>query len=408
MPKKEVRDEPKSPAELRAAFIDLTHKIEAVEHIGRINRLYGRRRKIVDQLIAAGGNSERELLPLLDDSSPAIRYDAAFDVKPFDRARFEAVLKALVEGGGEIGRKARSSLEHVKRQDEEPPPRLLSDDPEIQLVPHLYAWQASNPPPPGISRAQLEDLVRARFPEHLLPTIMSLARPAIGLWPSAATAPAPSGTRIGGRTFAPPGWDWPLYEEEPMFFLAQIHCPDLKGLPGAELLPETGLLSFFGDHDAINGCDGADPSQSAIYHWTGLDRLVPTDPPLELEARAEQGVVLRPFVDLPHPWSMAAETLHLASEEQSKYASLYLDALEHGIPAQVRGGYCVHNKLLGWPRLVQNDLSWDRRECGDPSLRLLLQLDGDIGPGGSVYFLMNSADLAARRFDHNEFAVQVT
>ena len=32
-----------------------------------------------------------------------------------------------------------------------------------------------------------------------------------------------------------------------MFFLAQIHCPDLKGLPGAELLPETGLLSFFGD-----------------------------------------------------------------------------------------------------------------------------------------------------------------
>jgi hypothetical protein len=37
-----------------------------------------------------------------------------------------------------------------------------------------------------------------------------------------------------------------------------------------------------------------------------------------------------------------------------------------------------------------------------------LQLDGDFGPGGAVYFLMNSIDVAARRFDHNEFAVQVT
>jgi hypothetical protein len=69
--------------------------------------------------------------------------------------------------------------------------------------------------------------------------------------------------------------------------------------------------------------------------------------------------------------------------------------------------YCVHNKLLGWPRLVQDDLSfW--MASGDRPLRLLLQLDGDFGPGGSVYFLMNDVDLAARRFGHNEFAVQVT
>ena len=143
-----------------------------------------------------------------------------------------------------------------------------------------------------------------------------------------------------------------------MFFLAQIHCPDLKGLPGAELLPEKGLLSFFGDHDAINGCDAADLSQSAIYHWTELDRLAPTDPPLELEARKEQGIVLRPFLDLPDPKSKAAESMPLTAEERPRYASLYRDALEYNIPAQVRGGYCVHNKLLGWPRLVQDDLSF--------------------------------------------------
>jgi hypothetical protein len=166
------------------------------------------------------------------------------------------------------------------------------------------------------------------------------------------------------------------------------------------------LLSFFGDHDAINGCGWVDATQSAIYHWTELDRLAPAYPPLELEARAEQGVVLRPFLDLPHPVSRTVETMPLTAEERPNYASLYREALEHGIPAQARP-YCVQDKLLGWPRLVQDDLSLGM-ETGDRPLRLLLQLDGDFGPGGSVYFLMNSVDLAARRFGHNEFAVQVT
>jgi hypothetical protein len=287
MTRKENHDDPRSPAELRASFVELTRDIEAVEHIGRHNRLVGRRRKIAEKLIAPGGNSEREFLPLLEDSSLAVRYTVAFHVKPFDRARFEAVLRALAESGGEIGRKARSSLEWAKRQDEHPPSLLDPEDPDRRRVGQLLAWQASNPPPPGLNRAQLEGLIRARLPEHL-PAIMALARPAIGLWPSATTVPSPAGTRLGGGALAPPGWHWPLYEEEPMFFLAQIHCPDLKGLPGAELLPETGSLSFFGDHDAIGGCSWVDPSQSAIYHWTELDSLAPAEPPLELEARAEQ------------------------------------------------------------------------------------------------------------------------
>jgi hypothetical protein len=96
----------------------------------------------------------------------------------------------------------------------------------------------------------------------------------------------------------------------------------------------------------------------------------------------------------------------LTAEKRPRYASLYLDAHGHGIPAEVRP-YCVHNKLLGWPRLVQDDLSLGM-ETGDRPIRLLLQLDGDFGPGGSVYFLMNGVGLAACRFGHNQFAVQVT
>jgi hypothetical protein len=96
--------------------------------------------------------------------------------------------------------------------------------------------------------------------------------------------------------------------------------------------------------------------------------------------------------------------MQLTAEQRPRYVSIYLDALEHNIPAQA-SEYCVHSKLLGWPRLVQGDLALGM-ESGNRPLRLLLQFDGDFGPGGSVYFMMNSVD--PRRFGHNEFAVQVT
>ena len=39
-----------------------------------------------------------------------------------------------------------------------------------------------------------------------------------------------------------------------MLFVGQIDCAALRGLPGAELLPPHGVLAFFGDHDAVQGC----------------------------------------------------------------------------------------------------------------------------------------------------------
>jgi hypothetical protein len=39
---------------------------------------------------------------------------------------------------------------------------------------------------------------------------------------------------------------------------------------------------------------------------------------------------------------------------------------------------------------------------------LFCRSTGDFDPGGSVYFMMNSVDLAARRLVHDEFVVRVT
>jgi len=99
MTRKEDRDDPKSPADSRAAFVRLTHEIEAVEHIGRQNPVVGRRKTITEQLIAAGGNSERELLPLLDDPSLAVRYTVTPLSTAYQRKHVAIVTKTSFRDG---------------------------------------------------------------------------------------------------------------------------------------------------------------------------------------------------------------------------------------------------------------------------------------------------------------------
>src|SRR5262249_10822796 len=68
-------------------------------------------------------------------------------------------------------------------------------------------------------------------------------------------------------------------EAEPLLFIGQVNCAALSGLPGAELLLTAGLLAFFGDHDAVTGCFPF--AEGGVYHWSDIDRLAPTQAPIE-------------------------------------------------------------------------------------------------------------------------------
>jgi hypothetical protein len=194
-----------------------------------------------------------------------------------------------------------------------------------------------------------------------------------------------------------------------MYFLGQIRCRELAGLPGAEYLPGDGMLAFFGDHDVISGSfPSGDPGQGAVCHWpeTGL---VPTDPPLPLDtsASATTPLVFRPFIDLPHRFSKIIEELELSPEEElEQYDRLRDDSRRHGIPADVANHVDNDSKLLGWPDLVQNDFGLPLVGAG--AFRLLAQLPARMGPGGSVYFFIRDADLAEHRFDRAVLEEQST
>src|SRR6185503_3920732 len=79
--------------------------------------------------------------------------------------------------------------------------------------------------------------------------------------------------------------------------------------PGAELLPPHGVLAFFGDHDAVQGCDSL--GMSAVYHWPDVDRLVAAQPPIEpILIFPACAVAPRPILDLRIPSATLSASSH--------------------------------------------------------------------------------------------------
>ena len=128
-----------------------------------------------------------------------------------------------------------------------------------------------------MSRAELEPLLFDAFPRETARALMALARPAIRVWPQplariryglAVWRFAHGREELGvadNRGVAERGGIARLnqspQEREPMphepnWFLGQINCVDLKDFAAASMLPEHGILSFFGDSDLVTGCIG--------------------------------------------------------------------------------------------------------------------------------------------------------
>ncbi len=146
------------------------------------------------------------------------------------------------------------------------------------LCPIRRYSRSTTSPPAAMNLDDIGHELAHRMNTEIAERVLSLARPAIGLWPQRPCDGLPiTVSRLGGMPHAPPGWSWPLYETEPMFFLGQINCAELSGIPAAEKLPPSGMLAFFADHDAVNGCTlyGHTRAHPPCFYWPELDQLVP-------------------------------------------------------------------------------------------------------------------------------------
>lgn len=265
------------------------------------------------------------------------------------------------------------------------------------------------PLPPAWPRKSIEQAIANNYPDEIGGPLAAQIRPGVLLWPRSGPAD-PTVSRLGGKPLAPPDWEWPVYNEEPMLFVAQINCADLKD-EAAELLPRDGMLSFFADPDMVNGADfGGSDECCAVFHWPASTELVPHDPPEEdIEILLPAGVEFLETYTLPH-------TLPDVPAGRGANWDFRVDYLHtHGIVAQPRGrqpDMSYSTQLLGWHSPVQGQLY----SCEGPEWRLLLQVgvydNGEKaqwwGSGGAIYFMISEEDLLARRFDRVFFEAQFT
>jgi uncharacterized protein YwqG len=398
--------------ELVRTFVETILFRKTIEHVGRRNRLIDRICDIEKELAARNPRLDC-MRGLLQHSDREVRYHTAVAFKDIDRATFKKILTDLAKGKDDVGFEIRIFFDDVLKGKE--PRDVSSNGPNSAAA--EAAWQPRHPPPAAMSLPQIRrQLARTMSPEFA-GHVQSLARPAIGLWPQRPRGElSVTASRLGGMPHAPPGWSWPLCRTEPLFFLGQINCAELRGLPAAEKLPSSGLLAFFADHDAFNGCTSDYKNAFAVYHWTDLDQLALAMPPVELQQTFPLcALAFRPMIEVPDPTTRFIQELDWSDEDEWAYSDLREAIRDHGIPEWSRG-LTPLSKLFGWPDWVQYE-SQEMAELDKlHGLHLLLQLDAftdgatwaEWGGGGSLYFLIRDADLAAGRFDRCVFEMQGT
>ena len=227
--------------ELVKAFVETILFRKTIQHIGRKNRLIALICGIRAELVARdpGLNCLRGLL---QHSDRELRYHAALSFKDIDRVTCREVLSDLAKGKDEVGFEIRLFLTDFIEGKE----AVSCDPPETgpNSVSTPATWQLRHPPPAAMNLTQIRRQLAHAINPEFAGRVQSLARPAIGLWPQRRSGElAITASRLGGMPHAPPQWSWPVCQTEPLFFLGQINCAELLGLPAAEKLPPSGLLA---------------------------------------------------------------------------------------------------------------------------------------------------------------------
>ncbi len=270
-----------------------------------------------------------------------------------------------------------------------------------------------NPIPAVCSAPEAKALVASAFSGSTANIIADLLRPTIRVWPKSIDYNL-NASRFGGLPSVPVNWQWPGAIDDRFVFLGQIDCSEVQKAVGASALPDSGLLSFFGDTDDIIG---SFPSAGGlIYHFreTRFLRLADESPD-QVETLIQCGLSFCAHTELPHPRSRAALTLDLSREERGAYEKLSNSLLTFGLSPNMHRHSL--SKLLGWPDLVQDDRHTPFfPRSHDPRAKLLLQMgeyhDGTQlqywGPGGLIYFRLFEDDLISQNFSAAEMEVQCT
>jgi len=257
--------------------------------------------------------------------------------------------------------------------------------------------------------------------------LAALVRPSIRLRPKPVDESeiAVGSSKLGGLPDLPPSFEWPRYAGLPQSFIAQIRLDEVHPHDADQVLPDSGLLSFFYDSDQrVWGFDPADDDAWLVHCTPEAAELERRELPDELpEPGRFRASRLDPEPELTYaPWEFSeVGALGLTRDELFAYGDL-LDAED-----------LIH-RLLGHPQPIQGDMQLECQlvshglYCGDSSgyqdpraaelapgaveWRLLLQIDSEEDAGlmwgdvGRIYYWMHRQDLVNRSWEKARLCLQ--
>jgi uncharacterized protein YwqG len=272
---------------------------------------------------------------------------------------------------------------------------------------------------------------------HLKETILATLRPSIRITLSTVDSEdsIPVGaSKFGGLPDLPSDFVWPQYGERPLSFVAQIRLEEATPYDDENLLPKTGLLTFF--YDDQQWLEG-EPFEKGRWHVTYYDGDVTQLRRIDFPANLENHFrYIRCHANFSSELTIPAADTYWGRKMDVAYEkadmnlrSKYFDLLDK----LYEPGYT--HRLLGHPDPIQGDVFVEAEsaaisdnfvlglhdklyaspDSGIQDWLLLLQVDSEDdktgmmwGDVGRLYYCIKQEALAARNFDQVVCTMQCT
>ena len=242
-------------------------------------------------------------------------------------------------------------------------------------------------------------------------------------------------SKIGGRPAVPDDFIWPEYNGKgycddepatrPLSFMAQINLAELVEYDTENLLPKTGVLSFFYEMITMQwGFDPADKGSARVYYFPDTTKLSFREFPSEMEEEShvpEMKMHFEKHISLP-----CLDTFDADDVDWDTYEAC---CRELGYEYDGMGDV---TKLLGYPDVIQNPMEEEceavtrgyRRGCPEDFKKISEEEKKDIrekakdwmllfqmgtisadetevmfGDCGHIYFWIKKSDLENKTFE---------
>ncbi|MDO5988097.1 YwqG family protein [Flavivirga amylovorans] len=230
-------------------------------------------------------------------------------------------------------------------------------------------------------------------------------------------------SKIGGTPDFPSAMTWPIFEEKPMIFFAQLNLSEIANFQSNEILPNQGILYFFGYFPEPENEYGVEfdyerpKSKYKVLFYDGdISTLQSVKFPKELPSIYEfktSKIDLETYYEIPivNEIEYLVEDFDGLTEKDEELYEEYTD--EHNwnpIEYQILGTPppVQHSVFEEWGTVYvkQEELDIDENEISKDFVNLLSMPIFDVIGDCHIYFGILKDDLLAKRFDKTVFIIQ--